>query len=428
LITDLSQINGVKVISRKSVSRYKKSDKSLPQIAQELGVDGIVEGSVRRVGDQVRVSAQLIYAPTETQLWAQSYEKNTKDALAVQSDVSSRIAEQIRASMNSAQVQQRSARPVNPKALDLYLKGGYYARSWKEPGYGRKAIAFLKQAVAEDPNFARAYVALANVGREGENPAEAAARQRQAIEKALSLDPSLPDAHLALANLKLDYDYDWAGAEREFSRALELDPNGGGLHDNFAAYLNVTGRFDEALKESQMAQALDEGQHLSMSGYLYFTRQYDKGIELENRAIEIHPDDTLAEWWRLFHLYAGQGDKARTINAWRQTASALGFSEGAEIIARAYADSGYRSALLNGAQWMEEETARGDFDFPTAIAEIYVLLGDRDKVFFWLQKAYEERDSFLTELAVSPIFDPVRSDPRYKALVKMIGFPQVTAN
>jgi eukaryotic-like serine/threonine-protein kinase len=426
LITDLSQINGVKVISRKSAMRYKKSDKPLSQIAQELGVDGIIEGSVRRFGDQVRISAQLIYAPTETSLWAQSYEQNVKDALVVQSTVANTIAEQIRASIKSTE-SQRSTRPVNPKALDAYLKGVYYLKKW-QPENARKAVNLFKQAIAEDPNYAMAYVQLANAYAGANTSASTASLQSETIQKALSLDPSLGDAHLALANLKFNNDYDWAGAEREFRRALELTPNHAIFHDSFASYLNATGRFDEALKESQAAQELDDGMHMSMAEYLRYTRQYDRGIELEKRMVEIHPDDAVGEWWQLFKMYAGEGMQAETINAWRQTASALGYADGAEVIRKAYDASGYMGALHQGARWMEEESARGNFDFPEPTAEIYVLLGDKDKAFYWLEKGYEERDGFMSEIAASPMFDSVRSDPRYKALVNKMGFPQAASN
>src|SRR5262249_32009217 len=390
---------------------------------QELGGDGIVEGSVRRFGDQVRISAQLIYAPSETTLWAQSYEQDVKNALTVQSAVAGTIAEKIRASITSEQAQQRSTRPVNPKALDAYLKGQYYVKKW-QPKDTSKAAEYFKQAIAEDPNFAKAYVALAGAG----GMANSSASQREAIEKALALDPSLAGAHLFLASLKYQDDRDWAGGEREFRRALELNPNDAGIHSAYANYLSAAGRFDEALKESQAAQSLDYNEWISMGDYLYFTRQYDRGIELAKRILEVHPDDAVGVWWRLFHMYAGKNMEAETINAWRQTALALGYTNGGEIIGKAYATSGYRSALRRGAKWMEDETAGGNFDFPEPIAEVYILLGDKDKAFYWLDKAYDERSDSLLDLAVSPMFDSVRSDPRYIALVKKIGFPQAASN
>jgi eukaryotic-like serine/threonine-protein kinase len=426
LITDLSQLSGLKVISRKSVMRYKNADKPLSQIAQELGVDTIVEGSVRRSGDRIRISAQLIYAATETPLWARSYDRDLKDALAVQSALAGEIAEQIRANIKSEQAHLRSTRSANPRALDAYLKGQYYLKKW-QPQNAEKALEYFKQAIAEDPNFPMAYVQLANAYAGAETSAKTAPLQREAIGKALSLDPSLADVHLALANLKLNTDYDWTGAEREYRRALELNPNSADAHNQLALYLSETGRFDEALKESQAAQELDDSVWFSMGGYLYFTRQYDRGIELVKRMTEVHPDDFVGEWWRLFHFYAAKGMEAEELNAWRQTGLALGYTQGPDI-GRAYRTLGYRGALRKGAKWMEEETTHGNFDFPEPIAEVYILLGDKDKAFYWLDKAYEERDGFLTELAVSPIFDSVRSDPRYKALVKKIGFPQVASN
>jgi eukaryotic-like serine/threonine-protein kinase len=422
LITDLSQIKGVKVISRKSVMRYKKGDKTLSQIAQELGVDGIIEGSVRRSGDQVRISAQLIYAPTETTLWAHSYEQDVKNALAVQSALASTIADEIKAQTDQRTQAKRS---TNQKALDAYLRGEYQLGRDFYPRDVDAAIKSFKQAIADDPNFALAYVKLANAYAASlDTFAKTTPLQRSALEKALSLDPSLADAHCALANLQFRSDYDFAGAEREFKRALELNPRDAGLHDSLAGYLDDMGRFDEALRESEIAQELDFNTWGSMGLYLYFTRQYDRGIELMKRVVEIHPEDAVGEWWQLFHLYSAKGMQAETVEAWRRTGLALGYGKGAEIIQKAHAEGGYRAALERGAKWAEEETARGNFDFPYALAETYVLVGNKDKVFFLLDKAYERRDGALVDLAVSPIFDPVRSDPRYRALVKKIGFPQ----
>ena len=426
LITDLSQINALKVISRKSVMHYKNADKPISQIAQELGVDTIVEGSVRRSGDRVRISAQLIYAPTETPLWAQSYDRELKDALTVQSVLAGDIAEQIRVNIKSEQARLRSTRAVNPKALDSYLKGVYYLKKW-QPQNAEKAVESFKQSILEDPKFAMAYVQLANAYAGAETNAKTVPLQREVIGKALSLDPSLADVHLALANFKLNAEYDWIGAEREYRRALELNPNHADAHNQFAGYLCAAGRFEEALKESQAAQELDDSAWFSTGQYLYFTRQYDQGIDLVKRMVEIHPDDFVGEWWRMFHMYAAKGMEVETLNSWRQTGLALGYTDTPDIV-KSYSKLGYQGALRQGVNWMEVEYAAGDFDFPEPIAEIYVLLGDKDKAFYWLDKAYDERDGFLTELAASPLFDPVRSDLRYKALVKKIRFPQVTAN
>jgi eukaryotic-like serine/threonine-protein kinase len=421
LITDLSQIKGVKVISRKSVMRYKKADKTLAQIAQELGVDGIIEGSVRRSGDQVRISAQLIYAPTETTLWAHSYEQDVKNALAVQSALASTIADEIKAQTDQRAQAKRS---TNQKALDAYLRGEYQLGRDFYPRDLDGAIKSFKQAIAEDPNFAMAYVKLAEAYGASGKFAQGAALQKAALEKALLLDPSSAETHAALANLQFRNDFDFTGAEREFKHALELSPRDAGVHSDLAIYLLDMGRFDEALRESQSAQELDVNSYAAMGLYLYYTRQYDRGIELMKRVVEIHPEDAVGEWWQLFHDYSGKGMEAETVDAWRHTGLALGYGKGAEIIQKAYAEAGYRAALQRGAKWAEEETARGNFDFPYALAETYVLVGNKDKVFFWLDKAYERRDGALVDLAVSPIFDSVRSDPRYRALVKKIGFPQ----
>jgi eukaryotic-like serine/threonine-protein kinase len=423
LITDLSQINALKVISRKSVMRYKKSDKSLPQIAQELGVDTIIEGSVRRSGDRIRISAQLIYATTETTLWAQSYERELKDALATQSGLARDIAEQIRASINSdQQARSQATRPINQKALDAYLQGVYYlTRKGSSPKDAQTAVEYFQQAIAEDANFAMAYVKLCEAYQQGLGTlAKSASLQKAALEKALSLDPSLASAHLALANLKENAEYDWAGAEREYNRALELNPNNAEAHHCFGIYLDMMGRLGEGMKEHQIAEELAPMTHRTAEN-LYLSRQFDRSIELNKKRLEIDPNDVAS--WQLFLAYALKGMEPEAIKAWQQTALSLEYKQGAELIGRWYATLGYRGALRQGAKWMEEETARGNFDFPWAVAQVFTLVGDRDKAFHWLETAYEERDPGLASVWVNPVFDPLRSDPRYKDLVHRMGFP-----
>ena len=424
LITDLSQINDLKVISRKSVMRYKKSDKSLPQIAQELGVDTIIEGSVRRSGDRIRISAQLIHASTETALWAQSYERDLKDALTLQSALASDIAEQIRAKINSGQqARLQATRPVNQKALDAYLQGVYHlTRKGSGPKDAQTAVEYFQQAIVEDPNFAMAYVKLCEAYQQDLGPlAKSASLQKAALEKALSLDPSLAGVHLGLANLKFIAEYDMTGAEREFRRALELSPNNAEIHDCFGGYLDAMGRLQEGMKEHQIAEELAPMTHRTAEN-LYLSRQFDRSIELNRKRVEIEPSDAGA-YWNLFRAYAEKGKEAEAINAWQQTGLALGYKKGAELIGGWYPTLGYQGALREGARWMEEESARGDFDFPWAVAEMFTLIGSKDKAFHWLEKAYEERDGGLVTLTVNPIFDPLRSDPRYKELVRRMGLP-----
>jgi eukaryotic-like serine/threonine-protein kinase len=426
LITDLSQISALKVISRKSVMRYKNTDKSLSQIAQELGVDGITEGTIRRSGDRVRVSAQLIYAPTEAALWAQSYERDLRDALSVQSTMASAIADQIRVNMTQGQQGQLQAtRTVNQKALDAYLQGDYWlARTRKSSGTeeAKKALGFFQRAIVEDPQFAAPYVKVCEAyDTEGLPLAKTASLRKDALAKALSLDPQSADAHLAFGRVKFAYDWDWPGAEREFRTAVELNPNNADAHQSLGDYLDAMGRLQEGRNEHQLAQERDPNNDY-MADNFYFSRQVDRGIELLRMRAELNPNDALIHW-SLFNHYAEKGMQGESIAELQRAAASAGFKKAAEAIRHAYATSGYRPALKECARRQEQEYARGNFQFPTFVAEIYSRLGDKDKAFHWLRKAYEDRDDSLVFLRVSPTFDPLRSDPRFEELVRELALP-----
>ena len=317
----------------------------------------------------------------------------------------------------------QATRPVNQKALDAYLQGVYHlTRKGSGPKDAQEAVEYFQQAIAEDPNFAMAYVKLCDAYQQGLGPlAKSASLQKAALEKALSLDPSLAGAHLALANLKFLAEYDWAGAEREFKRALELSPSNAEIHDNFGGYLDAMGRLQEGMKEHQIAEELAPLTHRAAEN-LYLSRQFDRSIELNRKRVEIDPTDAIAHW-NLFRAYAEKGMEAEAIKAWQQTGLSLGYKKGAELIGRWYPTLGYQGALREGARWMEQESALGNFDFPWAVAEMFTLVSDKDKAFHWLENAYEERDGGLVTLTVNPIFDSLRSDPRYKELVRRMGLP-----
>ncbi len=426
LITDLSQIKGLKVISRKSMMRYKKSDKSLPQIAQELGVEGIIEGSVRRSSDRVRVSAQLIYAPTEAALWAQSYERDLRDALSVQSTVASDIADQIRANMTPTQQARLQTRhQVNEKALEAYLQGDYWlARVRKNggPEEAKKALEFFQQAIAIEPNYAAAYVKLCDVynAQDRTHLAKTAALQKDALRKALSLDPQLGSAHLALANIEAYYDWDWPGAEREFRKAVELNPNDADTHASFSEYLDYMGRLQEGKSELQLAQQLDPT--TNMAEHFYLSREFDRGIEWLRKYADFNSDPGVLHW-DLFNDYAQKGAQAEAIAAVVRAADLAGFKQASTAIQRAYATSGYMEALRELAKQQEKEYFRGNFDIPHAIAEVYARLGDKDRTFFWLQKAADERERNIAYVRVDPAYDSIHSDPRFDELVRRVGLP-----
>jgi serine/threonine protein kinase/TolB-like protein len=408
LITELSGISALKVISRTSVMPYKKSDKSLPEIARELKVDGIVEGSVVRDGNEVRITTQLIYAPEDKNVWARSYERQFQDSLKLQGEVASAIAAAVRAQIEpDERTRLQSARPVNPKALEAYLRGMYHSRRYGY-GYGseevEKAQEYFRQAIAEDPGFARAYAALGD---------------KESLEKALALNPNLSDAHEGLAQLKRD-DWDWLGAEREYRRAIELDPNNAFAHKDFSDFLMDMGRMEEGLNEQQRAQELDPTHsHLFMG--LYFARQYDRHAAHVTEALARTPSDAYLHYW-LGMNYAHRGMHKEAIEHFKRSAALLGLTGLPEAMDRGYAASGYSGAMRAVAKYLAQA---GDWE--GCIPAFYALAGDKERALEWLQKCHEKRNcgGFFVSIGIDPVYDPLRSDPRFKELLRRVGLPEI---
>ena len=294
LITDLAQIGGVKVISRTSSMQYKQTTKSLPEIARELNVDGIIEGTVQRSGDRVRITAQLIYGPSDKHLWANSYEQDMRDIFALERDVTEDIARQVQARLlPQDRIAATHPRPTNSKALDAYLQGNYHLQRYGR-GAGveemKKASDMFQQAIDADPKFAPAYFGLANVHAAlPQVSPEDSAIARKAEETGLALDPNSPQGQTIRADNKWR-DLDWSGAEKEFRRALALNPNNAAAHDDFCETLGEMGRLDEALKECQLSQELDPNND-HMAGVLYRRGEYDHAIAILRMMIDRHPDD-----------------------------------------------------------------------------------------------------------------------------------------
>jgi TolB-like protein len=302
LITDLAKISALEVISRTSVMHYKGTQKTVPEIAKELGVDALIEGSVQRAGSRVRITAQLIHAPADRHLWAESYERDVKDVLALQDEVARAIAGEIQIALTPQErTHLASARPINPEAHELYLKGRYQWNKRTEEGL-KKGLEFFQQAIREDPSYALAYCGAADTyGILGNNRflpgVEAYPKAREATLKALELDQNLAEAHASLGLVLVDYDRDWSAGEREYQRAIELSPSCATAHHWYALALASMGRTDEAIREIELARRLDplSVRVSSNVGFaLYFGRQYDRAIPELLKAIELEPsnDDT----------------------------------------------------------------------------------------------------------------------------------------
>ncbi|MGH7595064.1 MAG: protein kinase domain-containing protein [bacterium] len=428
LITDLAQISALKVISRTSVMQYKGAKKPLPEIAKELNVDAVVEGSVQRFGDRVKITAQLIEAVTDRHLWAKSYERELRDILALQNEVARAVADEIKVKLTpQEQARLTSTRQVNPEAHEAYLKGRYYWNKRTEEGL-KKASEYFHQAIEKDPAYALAYAGLADayalLGVFEYLPSkDAYPKAKAAAEKALDIDDMLAEAHTSLAMVRSIYDWDWSTAEREFKRAIELNPNYATAHDWYAVfYLTAMERLDEAITEIKRAQELDPLSLIinSMVGWIfYLARQYDQAIEQYRKTLEMDPHFVFAHN-ALGSAYQQKGMYEEAIAAFLRAKTVSGDSLQAVALGEAYELSGWRGYCRKALD-LANEKSKQSYISPYIIARRYADLGEKDQAFEWLQKAYEERISVLLWLKLEPGFDSLRSDPRFTALLKKVG-------
>jgi tetratricopeptide (TPR) repeat protein len=420
------------VISRISVMRYKGSQKSLPEIARELRIDAVVEGSVVRVRDRVRITAQLIRAPTDVHLWAKSYERDLGDTLALQDDVARAIADEIRIKLTPQQASRLSSTTqVNPEAHDAYLRGLSYLNERTKPGI-TKSIDTFKQAVAHDPKFAPAYVGLAmayNVSASGWgvlSPDDAFPQARAAALEALKLQPDLAEAHSELAYEKVTFEHDWTGAKEEFQRAIRLDPNSADAHYNYAlSWLTPTGRNDEAIAEIQKTLDLDPVSlpHNQGAVYIfYFARRYQDALNQCRTTIDLDRNFAGGHW-RLFEVYTQLGRYDEAVSE-LETAWLLDGGDRGEV-AR-WIGAYRKSVVRSGGRgfWQQVAKASQIYFGPVYVARAYAHLGQKDDAFIWLEKGFKQRDSDITLIAVDPAFESLHSDPRYADLLRRIGLPQ----
>jgi TolB-like protein/Tfp pilus assembly protein PilF len=430
LITNLAQISALKVISRTSAMRYKGTKKSLSEIAQELHVDAVVEGSVMRVGDRVRITAQLIEAPTDRHLWAASYERDLRDVLSMQGEVTRVIVSEIRVKL-TAQEQARLAntRPINPEAYQLYLKGRYY---WYKltPEGSQKGIEYFQQAIDKDPAYALAYAGLADAYNSLAflgvlPPREVMPKAKAAAVKALEIDDRLAEAHVSLGVVSFQYDRDWLAAGKHLERALALNPAYPLAHISYSLYLGALGRSDEALAEAKRVLDLDPASPASvhfMAVQLYHAGQFDQAIEQCRKTQEM--DSSFPPtYWVLGQAYAAKGMYQEALAEYEKySALSRGSPVSLAYVGYAHARLGQRNQAL---RVLEELRAASKQRYVPAVsfAIVYVGLGEKEQAFTWLEKAYEERTNFLAYLKVQATWDPLRSDPRFADLLRRIGLP-----
>lgn len=431
LITDLAKIRALRIISRTSIMRYKGQRKPVPDIARELHVDALVVGSVLRAGNRVRITAQLIHAQTDTHLWAESYERELSDILALQNEVARAIAQEIKVKL-TPQEEQRLAQAVSvkPEAYEAYLRGRYHSNK-RVPDELKKAIDYFQQAISTEPQYALAYAGLADayalLGLSGAMPAqEVMPKAKEAAFQALQFDNDLAEPNASLAFIRIFYDWDWVAAEREFKRAIELRPGYATAHHWFALYLAAMGRMQEATQEIKKALELDPLSlpiNRDLGAIYYFSRNYDRAIEQYRKTLEIDSNFVTAHLnlgWAHFH-------KAMYKQAISAFQDALTHSpQNPQIIAAlgwAYAELGRKEEVQKVLDQLNDLSGKG-YVSPIDLAAIYIGLGERDRVFEVLEQAYRERSSMLVFLKVDPLWERVRPDPRFQDLVRRVGLPR----
>jgi TolB-like protein/DNA-binding winged helix-turn-helix (wHTH) protein/Flp pilus assembly protein TadD len=430
LITNLAKISALRVTSYTSVSKYKTTSKPLPQVAQELQVDGIVEGSVLRSGDQVRITAQLIYAPRDQHLWAEEYQRYVRDVLYLQREVARDVAEQVRVTLTPNERKRlATAGAVDPAAYESYLRGRSFWNQRSEASL-LKAIDQFNKAIEVDPGYAPPYSGLADcyttLGYLSYlDPLDAFPRARDAAGKALELDPSLAEAHTSLAYYNLYHAWNWTEAENEFKKAIELNPNYATAHDWYSYYLTAMGRFDEAWKEVNRAHELDP---LSVTistdiGFNhYYRRSYDEAISQLRATLVISPKFPLAHLW-LGRAYQQKKMYSAAIDEFNKTDAALpGWVVTIAGMGHAYGEWGHQAEAKQVLVRLNQ-MAREKYVTPYGVALVYAGLGDKDQAFAWLNKAVSGRSHWLVWLNRDPRFDRLRSDPRFDDLKKRVGLP-----
>jgi serine/threonine-protein kinase len=427
LTSSLAQIRSLKVIARTSSEQYKESKKPLREIARDLGVDAVVEGSITRAGNRIRVAARLIQPESQTQLWAKSFERGVGDVLALQGEIAGAIARQIEAQLTTDERSRLTAtRPIDAKAYEAYLLGRFLLDQGTEESLNSALEQFTK-ALQIQPDYAAAHAAIAGYYAilpfySSLSPAEVFPKARAEAEKSLEIDESLPEAHASLAYIRAYYEWDWPKAEQEFRRALELRPSYADAHFSFSRFLAAAGRMDEAIAEIRRAQELDPRSvplKANTALLFYFSGRYDEALEQLFEVRKLDPNLPLVHWG-IGLTYEQKGQQEQAIEALRKATSLSKSLNMQSSLGHAYARFGKRAeaqAILD----MLRERSKESYVPSYFSALIYSGLGDKDRAFEWLERAFQERSTVLAYLRLDPRLAPLRSDPRFAELLRRIG-------
>jgi TolB-like protein/DNA-binding winged helix-turn-helix (wHTH) protein/Flp pilus assembly protein TadD len=432
LINNLSRLPKLKVMSRSSVFHYKGSETDAQQAGRTLGVRAVLTGKVMQRGNDLIISAELVDVRDNSHLWGEQYNQKFSDLPAVQAELARDISKKLRLQLSGEdQVRLTKRDTENAEAYELYLKGRYYQNALTPDG-DKRSLEYFQLAIEKDPRYAPAYAGLAEyyagvayaVTTPSIPPKEAYSRAKAAALRAVELDDTLAEAHTSLGVIALLQEWDWEGAEREFSRAIALKPNYVNAHHWYSHYLIYRGRFAESLAESQHALALDPldvGMNFHLGFHYYNARQYDQATAQLQKVLDLNPNYSEAHCiLGLVYEQTGRLDEAI---AELQKSTDLGGTDHRDVIGHMYALSGRRDEAQKLLAQLQEESKRKSVS-PYNIAKIYEGLGEKDQAFLWLEKAYAERDSNLTNLKVEPEFDSLRSDSRFADLLRRMRIPQ----
>lgn len=404
---------------------YKNTQAPLDQVGRELGVQYVIEGSVRRDASNVRIAAQLIQTRDQTHIWSRQYDRELKGLLTLQGEIAREIADEIQLTFGDHKPAAPTLSPSQYEAYDLYLKGQYFLNK-RTVGDLEEAIAYFQAAVAKNPNDARAYAGMADSysllsGYSSRPQSEFVAKARAAALKALEIDDHLPEAHAALALIVQNNDWDWQTAEKEFRRAMELNPNYATAHHWYAEHLMWRGRFDEALQESEKARQLDP---LSLiiaadnGAILYFSRRYDRAIDKFRSVLEVDPAFPRAQMIQHAFVEKGMFAEARAdLEKQRASTPTAWYWCNLTYI---YGRSGQTAQAQSALHRLLQEYKRRPVD-TRMIAAAYAGIGDKEQTLAWLEKAYAQHSNELVGLKIDPAYDPLRSDPRFQDLIRRVG-------
>jgi TolB-like protein len=426
ILDRLCRIRNLKVISHQSSARFKNSDLSLKEIARELGASAILEGSVQKSGNKLRITAQLIDANTDTHLWSNKYDNVLSDIFSIYSEVALSVAKELNAVINPEEKQLIDKKPTtNTEAWDIYLKGIFYLNQGTEKNF-EIAMQYFELAKEKDPEFAPAYAGIARVWNNRKQAAvtrvsEATPKAEAAIHKALELDSTLSEVHQALAGIRTWTRFDWKGGEASFKKAIELNPNNADAHSAYSHLLNIVGRPDEAMKEIEIALELDPLNAKIKAFYgidLMFVRKYDEAVKAFREALDINPTQGVAEINICNALFLAGREKEGLVmlrSRWKDN------NEFLSALDEGYAKSGFKGAMKKLADIRAEKTKITRLN-QTGPAQYYALAGDVDNAVYWFEKAYEERDPNLPYLLL-PLYDGLRNDPRFQEIARKMNLP-----